>query len=143
MCSPPLSYPNYRPLTVVGVVILHLCNVLVLSQSRLGQEGDSLLRSLKTVTTRTTNGLARAVNVTGTAASVVAGGAFKLAGAAVLDAVGEALWAKGKGGGRDPRLLPAYVVVNLEVFLTGVVLLPCVWSVTCNVFSAGISFAPP
>eukprot|EP00903_Cladosiphon_okamuranus_P015230 g14076.t1 len=57
------------------------------SKSRLGQEGDSLLRSLKTVTTRTTNGLARAVNVTGTAASVVAGGAFKLAGAAVLDAV--------------------------------------------------------
>ncbi|CAM9832439.1 unnamed protein product, partial [Ectocarpus sp. 8 AP-2014] len=56
-------------------------------RSRLGREGDSLLRSLKTVTTRTTNGLARAVNVTGTAASVVAGGAFKLAGAAVLDAV--------------------------------------------------------
>ncbi|CAB1120814.1 unnamed protein product [Ectocarpus sp. CCAP 1310/34] len=56
-------------------------------RSRLRREGDSLLRSLKTVTTRTTNGLARAVNVTGTAASVVAGGAFKLAGAAVLDAV--------------------------------------------------------
>lgn len=73
--------------------------MLVHSKSRLGQEGDSLLRSLKTVTTRTTNGLARAVNVTGTAASVVAGGAFKLAGAAVLDAVGERKSGQGWLGG--------------------------------------------
>lgn len=48
------------------------------------------MKSLVKLTSRTTHGLCRAVNVTGTAASVVTGGVFKLAGAAVLDAVGKA-----------------------------------------------------
>lgn len=58
------------------------------SKSHLQREGDSLLKSFGKLTFRTTHGVCRAVNVTGTAASVVTGGVFKLAGAAVLDAVG-------------------------------------------------------
>lgn len=47
------------------------------------------MNSFLKLTHHTSNGLCRAVNVTGSATAVVAGGVFKLAGAAVLDAVGE------------------------------------------------------
>lgn len=57
------------------------------------------MRSLAKLTSRTTHGVCRAVNVTGTAASVVTGGVFKLAGAAVLDAVGEQRGREGGEGG--------------------------------------------
>lgn len=60
----------------------------VWKRSHLKREGASLLKAVTTLASRTTHGVCRAVNVTGTAASVVTGGVFKLAGAAVLDAVG-------------------------------------------------------
>lgn len=55
----------------------------------LKSEGDHLLKSLGKLGTHTTHGVCRAVNVTGNAAAVVAGGVFKIAGAAILDGVGE------------------------------------------------------
>lgn len=57
--------------------------------SHLMAEGDHLLKSLFRLGRHTSHGLCRAVNVTGSTAAVVAGGVFKVAGAAVLDAVGE------------------------------------------------------
>ncbi len=109
---------------------------VVRSKSRLGREGDSLLRSLVTVTSRTTNGLARAVNVTGTAASVVAGGAFKLAGAAVLDAVGEEMvtgwWSGEKKRGDRPLRCTSFLIrspVALYLFFDMVArcVVPLLW----------------
>ena len=60
-----------------------------MKRSNLKHEGTSLLKAATTLASRTTHGVCRAVNVTGTAASVVTGGVFKLAGAAVLDVVGK------------------------------------------------------
>lgn len=57
-------------------------------RSLLKAEGDQLLKSLSKLGMHTTHGVFRAVNVTGNAAAVVAGGVFKLAGAAILDGVG-------------------------------------------------------
>lgn len=59
------------------------------SRSHLQTEGDHLLQSLVKLGRRTSHGVCRAVNVTGSTAAVVAGGIFKVAGAAVLDTVGE------------------------------------------------------
>lgn len=76
-CS-PLSRCRYLFLT------LHLA-----CRSLLKAEGDHLLSSLSKLGTHTTHGVCRAVNVTGNAAAVLAGGVFKVAGAAILDGVGE------------------------------------------------------
>ncbi|CAN0031209.1 unnamed protein product, partial [Discosporangium mesarthrocarpum] len=55
------------------------------AKSKLQEEGDVLLKSFFKLTKHTSHGLCRAVNVSGSALSIVAGSAFKIAGAAVID----------------------------------------------------------
>ncbi|CAM9895212.1 unnamed protein product [Chrysoparadoxa australica] len=55
-------------------------------RSRLHQEGQVFFGHLFRITRHASNGVYRAVNVTGSLAGAVAGSAFKLAGAAVVDA---------------------------------------------------------